>query len=262
MCGIRYALLGLFAANVGVASAKPVPLIVDTDMGGGGCNDVDDVVALSMTNALVDTGEVDLLGVVLNTAPVHCAGVISVINHYYGRDLNAVPIGAYNVSTVGATLEMEDPLPYVDQLVQEFPSPIKNSSQAEDAVVVYRRALAAADDHSVAISSIGIHTNLAALMRSGPDQFSNLTGMDLIERKVKLLAVMGGTYPQSGDAPECNVCGGHRNEHNHEVASAASSFVAKSWPQTSQLIWSGFEVGFQVQTGGAGFQERCPDVAT
>ena len=62
-------------------ATSPLPLIVDTDMGGGGCNDVDDVVALSMTNALVDTGEVDLLAVVLDTAPFHSAGVISVINH-------------------------------------------------------------------------------------------------------------------------------------------------------------------------------------
>lgn len=244
------------------ATQSPLPLIVDTDMGGGGCNDVDDVVALSMTNALVDTGEVDLLAVVLDTAPFHSAGVISVINHYYGRDLDEVPIGAYNTSTFNATLEMQDPLPYVDQLVNEFPSPIKNSTQAEDAVVVYRRALAAADDHSVAISSIGIHTNLAALLRSPPDSLSNLDGWHLVAKKVKLLAVMGGVYPNATTFAECNVCGGGSNDHNHVVASAASSYVAENWPPQSKIIWSGFEVGFNVQTGGAGFQERCPSVAT
>ena len=70
------AALSAFAAWSGPAEGKPVPLIVDTDIGGGGCNDVDDVVALCMSNALVKTGEVDLLAVVLNTAPVHCAGAI------------------------------------------------------------------------------------------------------------------------------------------------------------------------------------------
>ena len=39
-------------------------------------------------------------------------------------------------------------------------------------------------------------------------------------RKVFLLAVMGGAYPQG---KECNLMGGMSNEHNHLVASAASS---------------------------------------
>ena len=34
----------------------PQRLIIDTDIGGGGCNDVDDVVALSIANALADNG--------------------------------------------------------------------------------------------------------------------------------------------------------------------------------------------------------------
>ena len=38
--------------------ATPVKLIIDTDIGGGGCNDVDDVVAVCIANALTDNGEV------------------------------------------------------------------------------------------------------------------------------------------------------------------------------------------------------------
>lgn len=120
-----------------------------------------------------------------NTAPVQCAGAISVLNHYYGRDGNAngngdgdgvgVPIGAYNIATPGATLQMQDPLPYVPALVQEYPSSIKNTSSPGvwDAVELYRKVLAEQDCSAeggkpcVAISSIGIHTNLAALLRSG-----------------------------------------------------------------------------------------------
>ena len=33
-----------------VFAADPVKLIIDTDIGGGGCNDVDDVVAISIAN--------------------------------------------------------------------------------------------------------------------------------------------------------------------------------------------------------------------
>ena len=48
----------------GVSTIAPVKLIVDTDIGGGGCNDVDDVVALCITHALRQRGEVELLAVV------------------------------------------------------------------------------------------------------------------------------------------------------------------------------------------------------
>ena len=47
---------------------------------------MDDVVAVAVGHALADNGEAELLAVVQNTAPVRCAGAISVVNHYYGRD--------------------------------------------------------------------------------------------------------------------------------------------------------------------------------
>ena len=99
-------------------------------------------------------------------------------------DVFSVPIGAYDVNTEGATLEMEPPHPYVDALVDQFDSPIEDSSQAEDAVRLYRRVLAAQPDRSVAISSVGLLTNLAALLRSGPDDNSPLDGRALVAQKV------------------------------------------------------------------------------
>ena len=50
--------------------AQPVRLIIDTDIGGGGCNDVDDVVAVCIANALTDNGEVIPPG---SHHSVHCA---------------------------------------------------------------------------------------------------------------------------------------------------------------------------------------------
>ena len=39
-------------------SGAPVRLILDTDMGGGACRDIDDVVALCTLHAMMDNGEV------------------------------------------------------------------------------------------------------------------------------------------------------------------------------------------------------------
>ena len=241
-------LLLLLAAAVSTPSepqpspaSPPVKLIIDTDIGGGGCNDVDDVVAVCIGHALEQRGEAKLLAIVQNTAPLQCAGAISVLNHFYGND--NLPIGAYNTSTVGATLQQEQPLPYVTMLAKGWPSRVKDTTQVPSAVAVYRKVLAAQPDRSVTISSIGIHTNLAALLKSGPDEHSPLPGTELVRRRVRLLAVMGGKYGgmhgQHGGGAACNLCGGGKNVHNHLTASAASSYVAAHWPNETKLIWSG-----------------------
>ena len=63
-----------------------------------------------------------------------------------------------------------------------------------DAVALYRKTLAAADDKSVVISSIGMTTNMRDLMQSGPDQFSDLNGRDLVQKKIKKIIWMDGMY--------------------------------------------------------------------
>ena len=117
---------------------------------------------------------------------------------------------------------------------------------------VYRRVLASQPDRSVVISSIGILSNLASLLQSKPDKYSPLHGYELIAAKVSLLAIMGGKFPKGFS---CNLSGGLRNKNNHQVASKASAYVADNWPSESKIIWSGFEVGVHVQSGGKRFQD-------
>ena len=57
-------------------------IILDTDMGGGGCSDVDDVGTLCMLNALADNGEAEILAVMINTIAPECARAASVLLHY------------------------------------------------------------------------------------------------------------------------------------------------------------------------------------
>ena len=42
---------------------------------------------------------------------------------------------------------------------------------------------------------VGMLNNLNDLLLSGPDEYSDLTGMELVAQKVKLCTVMGGQYP-------------------------------------------------------------------
>ena len=86
---------------------------------------------------------------------------------------------------------------YVDDLVDNFPSPIKGSWEVPDAVDVYRQVLAAAEDHSVVISAIGFATNIADLLRSGPDGHDDRNGMELVAAKVKTVVWQGGKHQHS-----------------------------------------------------------------
>ena len=235
-----HTLLGLWVLVLSVvcaASANKVKLILDTDMGGGPCMDVDDVGTLCMLNALADNGEVDLLAIMLDTMPAACAGAISVLQHFYGRP--SVPVGVINPSK---HLSGQRAHEYVPMLVAKWPS--ETATKLPAAVELYRRVLAAEPDHSVVISSVGVLSNLAALMASKPDHYSPLTGVELLRRKVSLLTVMGGRYPSGW---ECNFCGDRK----------ATAQVVAQLPLSLRVVYLGFEVGEWILTGAR--LTKCAD---
>ena len=222
----------LFTFSASVSIGKPTKLILDTDMGAGPCTDVDDVGTLCMLNALADNREIELLAVVLNTNSPQSVGVISVIQHYYGRD--DVAIGAVKTGWRGNHAHR-----YVSRLVTEWPSPLKSSSQVPSAVDVYRRVLAAQPDNSVVVASVGMLTNLRDLFVSGPDAASELGGRELFARKVRLLGVMAGRYPSGR---ECNMLG--------DCEASAYVFAEANFPSNVGTFFLGDEVGSAILTGG------------
>ena len=218
------------------AAAKPsaVRLIIDTDMS----TDCDDVGAVCIANELMTKGEADLIAVVHNTGLDTGVGAVSAINQYYGRP--DIPIGAYKGefdSTVRGS--------YVDDLVKRFPSKVTNASMVPDALQVYRAALAGSPNSSVWISSIGFTTNLEALLKSGPDEASSLTGVQLVAAKVKALAWMGGRYPASSP-------GTPSPEHNfgyHGIGNS-TKYTFDNWPGSVPIVFLGWEVGSKIGSGG------------
>jgi hypothetical protein len=252
----------LAAVGTNSCGAEPVRLIIDTDMS----SDVDDVAALCTAHALADTGEAEIVAVLHNTGLVEGAGAISVINHYYGRD--DIPVGAWRgafnnpaVAPAGS-FAARSAGPYVLNLVRNFESPVKNSTQVPLGVDVYREVLAASPDNSVMISSIGFMNNLAALVTSPPDKHSPLNGSDLIARKVKGLGMMGGQYPTSAAPPLCphktgsmcpkgewNMGGGQKYGTTGPPASTWSHTTVSGWPSSVPIMFSGFEMGKTIFTG-------------
>lgn len=250
----------------GVMAATPVKLIIDTDMS----TDVDDVGALAIAHKMQDLGHAELLAVLHNTGLPGGVGAISVINHFYGRD--SVPIGAFKGpfdNPEGKDAEHDHFVrdisggPYVGELLKQFDSPVRNNSQVPDAVEVYRAVLAHQENNSVVIASIGFLNNLAGLLASGPDKHSHLDGKALISRKVKSMALMGGCYPSCtyynvSFKYEWNFGGGCLfGSASCPYTPAWTKAVLETWPAEVPLTFSGFEMGYQVKTGG-----RLPTCAT
>ena len=197
--------------------------------------DCDDTGALAVLHKLADAGKARILACVANgiDKDAAVAASVSAINTYYGRP--DIPIGTYQGGCCQPTQS-----PYTAALRDEFPHGALPDPQMPSALDVYRATLAAAPDGGVTIISIGFLINLRELLESQPDVHSPLPGVELVRRKVKELALMGGAFPQSNPG-EYNLAFGGAGPH--------SKYVMENWP--TRILFSGFEIGERVMTGRA-----------
>lgn len=229
MCKICLAVFLLFCSTpvltqrLPVAGAKAV--IFDTDMG----PDYDDAGAIALLHAFADNGEARILATLASTGYEPVAAVLNVFNTYFKRP--NIPIG---VPKGSSALKIRDFQHWTDTLVANYPHQLKLNENAYDAVELYRKVLAAQPDNSVTIITVGFLTNLAGLFISVPDQYSSLSGKDLIQKKVKQLVCMAGRFPSG-------------KEFNVEKDAAASSLVFENW--NTPILFSGYEIGAAIKTG-------------
>ncbi len=226
---LLHCLLGAAA----LAAGPRIPLIVfDTDIGG----DFDDVGAMAVLHALADKGECEILATVSSTLSRDAAPNIEIVNNYYGRTF--LPVGA-----PADWPEKERPcgdfwheVKWPEVLKAKYPYfRYRTTSEAPDALKVYRRALASAPDSSVTVCAVGTYGNLARLLDTKPDFISPLGGRDLVARKVARLVVMGCEFPSGR---ECNV--------KNDVKSAKRVFGG-DWP--TPVACAGYEIGNELLTG-------------
>jgi inosine-uridine nucleoside N-ribohydrolase len=203
---------------------KKIKIIFDTDLG----PDYDDVGALAFLHAMADSGKVDILATVASNKHELVAPSIDVINTYFGR--SELPVGA--PKTAGVNLGSSQH--WADSIVQKYPHKIKSTSDAPDAVDIYRKVLNDQPDGSVTIVTVGFLTNLNNLLKSQPDKNSPLTGIELVNRKVIKLVSMAGGFPEG-------------KEFNIKLDSISSKYVYDNWP--GEIIFTGYEIGSQIFTG-------------
>ncbi len=171
--------------------SAPIKIIFDTDIGG----DCDDAGALALIHRLCDKGEAELLAV------THCyngefyAGCIDAINRFNGRE---VPIGvnyadeplANSRGLYAAALCLECPNSYPPENYGKENGPM-------DTLALLRKVLSEADDHSVTLVATGKLSSMARLIMSEPDEISQMSGKELVEKKLARTVLMGGRFFES-----------------------------------------------------------------
>lgn len=232
MIKIRMTFSLLFAAILSVSALRaeePVRVIFETDMG----NDVDDALALDMLYKYREAGRIRLLLISNNKADVWSEPFIRLMNDFYGHP--DIPV---STSPVSLLPKQQQKIPaYTEQVVRsekfgpmsDFIVPFRRNS-----IAAYREILASQPDSSVVIISVGFATNLRLLLESSPDSVSDLSGEELVARKVRLLSMMGGNFvnPQ---AREFNI--------RYDVLSARTLF--KRWP--TDILLSPWETGASIR---------------
>jgi len=206
----------------------PVNLIFDTDFG----PDYDDVGAMAIMYALADKGECNILATMASNKHQLIAPALDAMNTYFNHP--NMPIGVVK----GDAVDLPSWQKWDSLIAANYPHDVTTNRQAEDALKLYRKILAAQPDRSVTIVTVGFITNMCNLIKSGPDEFSPLTGAALIKKKVKLLVSMAACFDKEM---------GTFKEFNVVKDTAAARFAFDNWP--TPIIFSGFEIGVKILTG-------------
>lgn len=196
------------------------------------------------------------------------AGAVAVLIHY-AKQYNFPIIGAANCTsnpagnaTLKTLFEFCDyPTPpmakwdgegFFDQpqyctynttIAERFqPDYMKNeANNIEAPVSFYRRLLAGAEDNSVMLITIGMFNNIAALLNSSADEYSELDGKSLVQKKVYAVVSMGCKYPEG-------------REFNIYCAKDAAQTVLTEIGVP--LYLSDFHIGASAQTNIKDLEER------
>ncbi|MBK1878247.1 nucleoside hydrolase [Pelagicoccus mobilis] len=168
----------------GFASATPKKVILDTDP----CFDPDDAGCMAMLHGMASSGEIEIVAMMNSVDFVEAPLSISAINQYYNR--GHIPVGDFKGYPKKSSPEGN----YDHHIAYNFPRVLKNDTDAPAAEKLYREILASSPDKSVTIIVIGTLHNIEYLLKTDPDEFSPLNGIELVSQKVAQVVCMGGNF--------------------------------------------------------------------
>lgn len=165
-------------SNKAEVGDQPVRVIFDTDVGG----DIDDAGALAVLHALEDRGEIEILAIGIVTGHEAAVSYVHAVNTWYGKP--ELPVGTIKGKAPYARDE------YMVPVVAAYPYKLSRE-EAPDVIKLYRKVLASQPDRSVTLITVGPATNIFNLLNSGPDEYSPLSGRELMRQKIRFYSAGG-----------------------------------------------------------------------
>ena len=198
----KYPLISYKRIIIEVEKKEEIPtLIFDSDMG----SDCDDVGALAMIHRYIKQGKAELLACIYSSGKVpYGVGIIDAINTYYDRP--DIPIGSEYDEGFGDPVDKMD----AGKLAQDtlaFGHDKISSKDVPDQTQLSRKLLAKQRDSSVTYVTVGHTKALYDLLQSKSDSISDLTGREMVQRKIKRWIALGGlkaNHPQTIGAKDWN----------------------------------------------------------
>lgn len=199
-------------------------IILDTDLG----VDSDDAVALALLLKAEKERLCDVLAVTVSTTREGAAETVDVFTDYYGRE--RLPVGV-----MANKLPCDDLNFYTKDVKKKY----NVLAKPQSAVSVMRKALAESEE-AVTLVSIGPLSNVSDLLNSGADEYSPLSGVELVKAKADKYFLMGGAFKENEST--CKKFDPYEWNILQDVSGARN--VAERFPK--ETVFSPLEVGFQV----------------
>ncbi len=208
---------------------QPIQMILDSDFG----SSTDDLFALMMLNHYIDDGLVDLKGVIVDREGEKNAGIVDIFNTYYGHPEIPVGLERNGVKNPRCFIPYNGICDLKDAKGNPLFKRSLDTAKLPDGYKLYRQLLSKAEDKSIVIVAIGFATTLSQLIESGADEYSNLSGEQLLDKKVKSIYIQSGRF-EAGDS----LCG-----YNMRAASRQSAIFYDRLPRSVDLIMSPSNIG-------------------
>ena len=205
--------------------SEPVNVLIDLNIDG----DCTNLGALSVLHVYANQNKARILAATACFNSPLATGCIKAINTYYGRP--DLPVGILHRQSE------THPTPFMKPVNETFRPEHPEGEDAPDSVSVLRRALAKEPDGSVTFVVVGCLASAAALLQSGPDDISPLSGQELCDRKIKRLVAMAGEFPTFNE---------RFGENNIVVQIPAAQYVTEHFK--GELVLSGYEIGIRTRS--------------
>lgn len=203
-----------------------VPFILGTDW----WSDCDDCMALRLLCWAHKHSYIDFKGVIINACMKYSVPSVVSFLRLEGVD---IPVGidlhATDFHGIGR---------YQQKLANRF-ADLPRNEDVLSGVALYRKLLAECDN-KVEIAEIGFTQVLADLLDSPADEYSPLTGIDLVREKCAKLWVMAGKWDNLDSGKEHNFC-------NNKRSIDGGMRLCNIWP--TEVVFLGFEIGYDVISG-------------